>query len=266
MYASALSAALAAMQAALTAVINATVPAIGTLITGAVPPRTADAGNTRASAALPGGGAWDGAGRLTDDPGVFSRVDADITCPVDAAGMFYIIHGPTVAAVNACNPAAPVLPCRVDAWPAAVVWTNHRAPVSLLDKAYRLAWRGTAGSVVAVTANLDPRQAPDFFFDPTPVAIAIGTIVPIPPGARSFSLSVSATATGVATAAAWRTENAAAAVLGTGSNLNNGGTPEYVNGTRRAVFQLVGGGVPAQIHFTAAAAASSAFFRWYTGQ
>lgn len=165
-----------------------TIAAIGAAITAAVPPRTADAGNTRASAALPGGGAWDGAGRLTDDPGVFARADADITCPVDAAGMFYAIHGPTVAAVDGQDPtAAPAGGCAIDAWPAVVVWTEHRAPVALRDKAYRFAWRGTAGSVVAVTATLDPRPVDlDTRLRPTVHGHLFSATVdiPIPPGTR----------------------------------------------------------------------------------
>ncbi len=184
-------AALAALQAAVIAAVNATVPATGTLITAAVPPRTADAGNTKASAALPVGGAWDGAGRLTDG---FARADADITCPVDAAGVFYCIHGPSVVAVDAQNPtAAPAGGCIIDRWPCHVVWTAQRAPLDLRDKAYRLAWRGTAGSTVAITTNLDPRphsasiairDVPSFSIGGTSWA----ALNPIPPGARRLSV------------------------------------------------------------------------------
>jgi hypothetical protein len=158
--------------------------------------RAPDADNTRAAGVLPGGGAWDGAGRLTDG---YARVDADLTCVIDAAGMFYVIHGPTVIAVDACDPTAPAgSGCIVDAWSAAVAWTAHRAPIGFRDKAYRLAWRGTAGNNLTIAATLDPRpvdhEIPLAEILSPNVASGIVTQYPCPPGTRIWSASARDTA------------------------------------------------------------------------
>lgn len=158
--------------------------------------RKSDAGNSRAAAVLPAGGAWDGTARLTDG---YARVDVVMTCEADAAGMFYVVHGPTVAAVTGCDPESPSGGCVVDAWSAAAAWAAHLAPVALRDKAFAVKWRGTAGKSLTLAATLDPRPIDKDIPIVAPTytaAIANGATVlfPVPPGARTFRTSPRITA------------------------------------------------------------------------